>query len=172
MLDNYTYYMKLAYLEATQSPDPSTQNGAVLLSHKNIGIGFGCNDFPKGVNANYWTSENKQDKYNRVVHAETAAIFDAAKNGQSTMGTTLICPWAACSNCAKHIAAAGVTRLVRHKYSNSGVTTGSHWFEDCALGDEIMTEAGIHILEIDPVPSDIELRRDHKLWSVGASQQN
>lgn len=161
--------MSEAYYEATKSPDPSTQNGAVLLSHDGRSIGYGCNDFPEGVNPDYWLSENKQDKYNRVVHAETAAILDAAKNGISTIGTTLVCPWAACSNCAKHIAAAGVTRLVRHKYSNSGVTTGSHWFEDCAVGDEIMIEAGIHILEIDPVPSLIELRRDSKLWSVGAS---
>lgn len=174
MSDRFELAMEQAYWVALDSPDPSTQNGAVLLGwDKYLGeyytIGAGCNDFPKGVNVEYWYAENKQDKYNRVVHAEVAAILDAAKNGMSTIDSVLVCPWAACSNCAKHIAAAGVSTLIRHKYSNSGVTTGSHWYADCQIGDDIMKEAGVSIIEIDPVSSSVELRRNGELWSVGAS---
>ena len=76
----------------------------------------------------------------------------------------MVCPWAACSNCAKHIADAGISKLYRHKWANSGVDTGSHWYDDCAIGDEIMTQAGVEIIEVEPVESDISLRRDGKQW--------
>lgn len=156
--------MQRAYRNATLSPDPSTQNGAVLLAENGVQIGEGCNDFPRGVNPVHWTGP-KEGKYARVVHAETAAIFDASRKGNYTLFTTLVCPWAACSNCAKHIAAAGVSRLVRHTFTNNGVTDNNHWYADCQIGDEILREAGIEIIEIEPVPTDIKLRRDGSIWT-------
>lgn len=159
---NYREFMLRAYREALNSPDPSTQNGAVLV-RPNLGlIGVGCNNFPYGVDQKHWV--DRDAKYLRVVHAEVAALLNAARTGKVTVGSTLVCPWAACSNCAKHIAAAGVTRLIRHKFSNNGVTTGSHWYDDCLIGDEIMTEAGVEIIEVEPLKTDIQLRRNGSLW--------
>lgn len=152
-----------AYRVASTSLDPSTQNGAVLLDSNWREIGKSSNHFPSGVSEQYWHGE-KADKYARVVHAETGALLAAAKRGFSTWDSILVCPWAACSNCAKHIADAGVSKLYRHKWANSGVDTGSHWYDDCAIGDEIMTQAGVEIIEVEPVESDISLRRDGKQW--------
>lgn len=160
---DYESAMLLAYDMATASLDPSTQNGAVLLDFLGDPIGTGWNHFPDGVDEKYWHGE-KADKYARVVHAEVSAIIDAARLGKSVIGSTLVCPWAACSNCAKHVADAGVKRLVRHSYSNNGVTTGSHWYEDCLIGDEIFNSVGLEIIEIDPIPTTITLRRDGKQW--------
>lgn len=158
---------KTCYQLATKSPDPSTQNGAVLVHLRNI-VGYGWNDFPQGVDTQYWHGD-KIDKYARVVHAEVAAILSAARQGYSTIGTTLICPWAACSNCAKHIAAAGISKLIRHSFANSGTSTGSHWFAECQLGDEIMQQAGVEIFEVEPLTTNIQLRRDGILWPKEAA---
>lgn len=153
-----------AYRVATESPDPSTQNGAVLLGADGVThIASGCNDFPTGVSPEHWHGP-KEGKYARVVHAEMSVLIKAARLGWPTLNATMVCPWAACSNCSKHIAAAGVATLVRHTFSNSGVTTGSHWYEDCLIGDEIMRAAGVEIIEIDPLESGVRLRRDGKLW--------
>jgi deoxycytidylate deaminase len=156
----------LSYLAGLDSPDPSTQNGAVLvdtIGFKGSILGTGYNHFPRGVPDSYWHGE-KQDKYNRVVHAEVSAILNAAQNGNSPVNATLICGWAACSNCAKHIAESGVEKLVRHSFEQNISTTGNYWYEDCLLGDEIMKGAGIEIIEVAPVKFDIALRRDGKEW--------
>jgi deoxycytidylate deaminase len=51
-------------------------------------------------------------EFGRVVHAEMEAILSCARKGISTVDTTLYCTTFPCHNCAKHIIAAGVTRVV------------------------------------------------------------
>lgn len=51
-------------------------------------------------------------EYGRVVHAEMEALLSCARNGISTRGATLYCTTFPCHNCAKHIIAAGITRVV------------------------------------------------------------
>jgi deoxycytidylate deaminase len=51
-------------------------------------------------------------EYGRVVHAEMEALLACARFGIATTGTTLYCTTFPCHNCAKHIIAAGVTRVV------------------------------------------------------------
>jgi len=51
-------------------------------------------------------------EYGRVVHAEMAAIIDAARRGTSVRGTTLYCTTFPCHECARHIVGSGITRVV------------------------------------------------------------
>ena len=151
-----------AYEHATRSPDPSTQTGAVLLNGGHI-VARGFNAFPPGLSADHWTG-SKEDKYARVVHAEVAVLLNAARKGVPTIGTTMVAPWAACANCAKHLAFAGVSVLVRHPFLSNGVTEDSPWYQDCLVGDEILREAGVAIAEIDPLESPVQLLRNGALW--------
>lgn len=50
--------------------------------------------------------------YVRAVHAEMAAITDAVRHGVPTKGCTLHTTTFPCHDCAKHIIAAGITRVV------------------------------------------------------------
>jgi deoxycytidylate deaminase len=50
-------------------------------------------------------------EYGRAVHAEMEAIISAARNGISIRGSTLYSTTYPCHNCAKHIVAAGITRV-------------------------------------------------------------
>ncbi|WP_248918739.1 anti-phage dCTP deaminase [Pseudomonas entomophila] len=51
-------------------------------------------------------------EYGRVVHAEMEALLSSSRTGVSAMGSTLYCTTFPCHNCAKHIIAAGVKRVV------------------------------------------------------------
>lgn len=51
-------------------------------------------------------------EFGRIVHAEMAAICDAAMRGVSIKGATLFCTTFPCHMCARHIVAAGVARVI------------------------------------------------------------
>lgn len=51
-------------------------------------------------------------EFGRSVHAEMAALMDAALRGVSVKGGTLYCTTFPCHLCARHIVAAGITRVV------------------------------------------------------------
>lgn len=51
-------------------------------------------------------------EYGRVVHAEMDALLSCARNGIVSRGATLYCTTFPCHNCAKHIIAAGIERVV------------------------------------------------------------
>lgn len=51
-------------------------------------------------------------EYGRVVHAEMEALLSSARSGISTVGGELYCTTFPCHNCAKHIIAAGIGRVV------------------------------------------------------------
>jgi deoxycytidylate deaminase len=51
-------------------------------------------------------------EYGRVVHAEMEAILSCARNHVSSRDATLYCTTFPCHNCAKHIIAAGIVRVV------------------------------------------------------------
>jgi deoxycytidylate deaminase len=51
-------------------------------------------------------------EYGRIVHAEMAAITEAARRGVGVEGATLFTTTYPCHNCARHIVAAGIRRVV------------------------------------------------------------
>jgi deoxycytidylate deaminase len=51
-------------------------------------------------------------EFGRIVHAEMAAICDAAMRGVPIRGSTLYCTTFPCHMCARHIIAAGISRVV------------------------------------------------------------
>jgi deoxycytidylate deaminase len=51
-------------------------------------------------------------EFGRALHAEMAALMDAARRGVSVEGCTLFTTTFPCHNCARHIIGAGITRVV------------------------------------------------------------
>ena len=58
------------------------------------------------------TRVDQLTEFGRAVHAEMAAILDAARRGQAIRGATLYTTTFPCHTCAKHIVGAGLTRVV------------------------------------------------------------
>lgn len=125
------------------SPDPSTKNGSILVSFHHDILSYGVNRFPIGVAETKDRLMDRTKKYRMIVHAENSAIFNAARNGNSTRRTTLYCPFYACSECAKAIIQSGIIRVVGH--AQLMALAGSHttWVETIVNAWEMLSEAGV-----------------------------
>lgn len=77
---------------------------------------------PPDVDAETWQREGWQKlknaavmditEYGRAVHAEMEALLSCARSGVTTRGCTLYSTTFPCHNCAKHIIASGISRVV------------------------------------------------------------
>jgi deoxycytidylate deaminase len=77
---------------------------------------------PDGVDEGNWVEQGRRKlkvsrltditEYGRATHAEMEALLSCARSGISTSGATLFSTTFPCHNCAKHIIAAGVSRVV------------------------------------------------------------
>ena len=142
-LDDY-HFLRLAYMHGNAtSPDPSTKNGAVLVSKKHKIIAYATNRFPTGIAEIESRLDNRPIKYRMVVHAEHGAILNAARNGKSTNETILYCPFYACSECAKSIIQAGIQRVIGHAQIMAIGATHNTWIQSIKYGWEMMQEAGV-----------------------------
>ena len=136
--------MKMCYGQALSSPDPSTQNAAVLChpDGRYIWATRSRNEFPSGVvsTAARW---ERPMKYSLVEHAERNSIYTAARLGIATDGLTMVCPWAACADCARGIIQAGIRRLVTH--SPEDVPRSDHWDISIDTAMTMLDEAGVTV---------------------------
>ena len=139
---------------AKYSPDPSTQNAAVLYSPVTCEIlstTTATNGFPLGVRVDIESRWERPEKYYRVNHAEAGAIIAAAKWGISTERKWMYCPWAACGPCAAAILDAGITRLITLESSRPGPKDSTHarWDESIAIAYDMFEEVGLEVTFID-----------------------
>lgn len=159
-------WLRRAYRNAAHSPDPSTQTGAVLLDYDGGEvIGDGWNEFPAGVEQTPARLSNRDVKYQLIVHAERAALYDAATRCRRLLGTTLYAPWAACPQCAQSIIELGVTRVVGHRAALDRGKLHPNWAAAVELGLKMLDEAGIEYDLYDgPIGNTPVLRFNYKLW--------
>lgn len=157
-------WLRIAYAAALKSPDPSTQNGAVLvdpIGRRPLMVTLACNEFPRGVKYNDERWE-RPTKYSFIEHAERNALFLAARVGIPTVGAILVCPWAACADCVRAIAQCGIQELIRHEPND--VATNERWRDSCEKGDRIMLEGGVVLTNIRGSFGDVApIRRDGRL---------
>lgn len=105
--------LEMAKLVSTFSKDPSTKVGAVIYNpiRKTV-ITTGYNGFPRGTDDSERLYSDRSFKYPRVVHAEANAIVEAACQGISTQGGTLVSTHAPCCDCAGLIIQSGIAQMV------------------------------------------------------------
>lgn len=136
--------MEMAYVKALDSPDPSTQNGAVLV-HLNGRIEpdtLVCNEFPCGVE---YTPERWERplKYSIIEHAERNSLYAAASWGIQTAGLVMVCPWAACTDRARAIIQCGITELVT--LPRADAETNGNWNDSISIADQMLAEAEVYV---------------------------
>lgn len=158
---DYKEFLAVAYREATNSHDPSTQNGALILIDGKIET-LDHNRFPDGVEELPERYERPL-KYKVIEHAERNAIFAAAKKGICTHGATMVCPWAACSDCARAIIQAGIKTLVTHKQAFD--RSPDHWKKDIEIAFTMFEEAKINIVWYDGIVGGPEVLHSGQKWN-------
>ncbi len=139
-------FLAMAYEEARKSKDPSTQNGALLVDAQGVIQTIDCNRFPDLVKETTARWERPL-KYKIVVHAEEGSLFQAARKGIKTVGLTMVCPWAACTDCARAIIQCGITTLVTHKQAAD--KSSKLWLDDIEIAFTMLNEANVKIIIYD-----------------------
>jgi len=129
-------YINLAKHIADWSKDPSTKVGAVIVDDKGRIVSLGFNGFPQKISDNDRLND-RDEKYNVIVHAEANAILFANKD---LSGYTIYTyPFQPCSRCAGLIIQSGIKRVVTIKNNNS------RWQKDFSTSAQMLIEAGVNI---------------------------
>jgi len=115
--DNWNlYYLKLAYEVAKRSPDAQTQCGAVLVNSDNEIVATGYNGFIRNI-PNRVLPNLRPEKYPFMIHAEENVLLSCARQGKSTLNTTLYVTGHPCENCLQKLWQAGITTIVYGNHS-------------------------------------------------------
>lgn len=151
----YDHLLRKCYEYATESPDPSTQNAAIILNNAGAVIGMGVNKFPAHViqSADRW---ERPKKYHFIEHAERNAIYDASRNNLITSNMTMVCPWAACSDCARAMIEIGITHLVTHKQVHD--LPSHRWMESIDYAFQMFKEVGLEVTFFDEEVNGVPIR--------------
>jgi dCMP deaminase len=133
------------FLEAAEhfagwSKDPSTKVGAVIVRPDRTIASFGYNGFSRGVEDDVSRYEDRDFKYEAIVHGEMNAILAAREPLQ---GYTLYTwPLPPCSRCAAMIIQTGIMRVVSPPNGNP------RFADSCKLGQTLFREARIECVEL------------------------
>jgi dCMP deaminase len=155
----HEHYLSCSYWVATKSNDPRTQIGAVLVSNSYVLMAH--NTTTPNISISRVT-ENPNEKYYFMEHAERVVIYKAAKYGWPTRGATLYSFWSACSDCARAIVLAGITTVYRHKELNDKTT--SRWSESTKIGDEILISGGVRVIDYEGKLNAPSILFDSEIW--------
>ena len=131
------YFMATALLMASRSSCTRLKVGCVLVSggsQKNRIIAAGYNGFLPGV---AHKSRLRDGHEQATVHAEQNAVSDAARRGVSLEGSTSYVTHFPCINCAKILAAAGIS-CVKYHYD----------YRNDDLVKDILHECGVKLKQL------------------------
>ena len=141
MLDKWDQrFMDLANFVAAWSKDPSTQVGAVIANpHTKRVVSMGYNGFPSGVGDHDHRLENREIKYEMIVHAETNALLFAGPAAENC--TLYVTPLPPCARCVVVIIQAGIKRVVAPIPNKSK----EHWNTQSEISEQMFSEAGVEL---------------------------
>jgi dCMP deaminase len=139
-----TYFTNIAEQVKLKSKDQHTQIGAVIVGHDHEIVSTGYNSFPRGINDDIPERQERPEKYFWMEHAERNAIYNAARIGVSTKGTTmyLTCD-VPCADCTRGIINAGIIRIV---LTAGGGAQSTKWDESAKRSLQMFNEANIEVI--------------------------
>ena len=141
MTDWNERFMEMAELVSTWSKDPSRKIGAVAVGSKRQILSTGYNGFPRGIDDTEERLNNRELKYQYVVHAEQNMIYNATYNGISLDGASLyVYGLPICHECAKGIIQVGIKEVFICRKS---LLDRPNWYDSYLKSKEMFDEAGI-----------------------------
>lgn len=139
-------YMSLAKEVSLWSKDPNTKVGAVAVGEKGQILSQGFNGFPRGILDTSERLNDRETKYQYVVHAEMNVIYNATYSGVSLDGAKLyVYGLPVCSECAKGIIQVGISEVY---VAQDCIDLRPHWFESFQRTLDMFSEAGISVFAV------------------------
>jgi dCMP deaminase len=129
------YFLDLAEAVAYASKDPSTKVGAVIVRPDRTVASLGYNGFPRGIVDTDERLNNRDIKYDLVVHGEINAILTAREPLHGYCLYTW--PFLTCKKCALQVIQAGIVRVVAPFVDNE------RWNASIRDAQAIYDEAGV-----------------------------
>lgn len=126
-------FLDLAKLVSSWSKDPSTKVGSVIVDNQNRIVSIGFNGFPKNIGDDFRLND-RETKYNIVVHAECNAIMFASKPLEKC--TIYTYPFQPCSRCAGMIIQSGINKVITLPLKNN-----DRWKTDFELAQKLFIES-------------------------------
>ena len=131
-------FIRVAREVSSWSKDPSKQIGAVIVKDKRI-LATGYNGFPRGIDDADYRYNNRELKYELIVHAEMNAIYNATYNGVSLDGATMYVSGLPCCNrCALGLIQTGIKRVVMQ-----GNPDDPRWADSWKMSMDLFNETNI-----------------------------
>ena len=141
-LDKWDHrFIRIADEVQSWSKDPSTKCGCVIVRDRRI-LSTGYNGLPANLSDSLTRYQDREYKLATIIHAEKNAIFNAAKNGSTTEGSTAYVTWPPCSQCASALIQAGVAKVVCPNPN----TAPERWRANFQIANELLYEAGVTVL--------------------------
>ena len=135
------YFINIAEQVKLKSKDERTQIGVVIVGKDNEIVSTGYNSFPRGIVDDISERQERPEKYFWFEHAERNAIYNAARIGVSTLGTTMYMTCGmSCSDCARAIINSGISKIVLREGRGA---TNQKWQESSQRSMEMFKEAGV-----------------------------
>lgn len=143
-MDWVDYFRNLANNVKLKSKDSKTQIGAIIVGKDNEIVSTGYNSFPRGIDDTNTNRQERPEKYFWFEHAERNAIYNAARIGVSTKGTTMyLSHWFPCADCARGIINSGITTIYCDKINIEDKSTS--YVESFKRSKEMLLEADVKI---------------------------
>lgn len=143
------YFRNIAHQVKLKSKDNNTQIGAVIVGRDNEILSTGYNSFPRGINDNVPSRQERPEKYYWFEHAERNAIYNAARIGVSLKDSTmyLTCGMC-CTDCTRGIINSGIKKVYLER---EGGAKGDIWSEHSKRSIQLFKEAGVEVYYYDKI---------------------
>lgn len=133
-------FLSLAEHISYWSKDPSTKCGAIIVDGNRI-VSTGFNGFPKGCSDRDRHYNNREIKYERIIHAEQNALLFATRSLKDC--TIYTWPFPSCSRCTALIIQSGITRIVSPTVQCSNLA--DRWNDNLEIAKQLCSEAEIEL---------------------------
>lgn len=146
-------FLELAAAERMNSDDPKAQFvlqsgvGALIVSAGGEIIARSANVIPPNLKSSPQMTISEFERYHFIEHAERAAIYSALAQGRTLVGSTIYCTRFPCSDCARAIVWAGISRAV----FSTGLDKEARWKESQRAARHILTRSGVTVRILRPI---------------------
>lgn len=131
----HEFWINQAIHYSTQSKDPSTKVGCVIVRADGTLASAGVNGFPRGIADTPERLNDRPVKYGLTIHAELNALHFATEN---LTGARLYATFAPCESCALHIIQRGISEVYYPETHDN-----SRWLDSQERALALFAEAGV-----------------------------
>ena len=118
------WFISLCYVISQKSIDKDTKHGAIFTSSDKTILSVGYNGPPRECNDSS-IPLTRPEKYRFLLHAEEAAIANAAKHGINLQNSTLYITGMPCEKCFRLLINVGVRKIIYGNISSACVDKDS-----------------------------------------------